>query len=320
MTPTRIAFIAAAAGLVAGPALANPNTSGTPLYGTINLNGGFTPDPRDIQVRAGGDTSVDTLSLPGHCTGHIVTGQPDIRLNFTPGSAPLRIASCADSDTSLIINDPSGTWHCNDDTEGTNPVVAFQSPRAGQYDIWVGTYAAGSSQPATVRISEFTDNICSRGTAATAAAPAAASSGMVTLSYTNPPRYGAIALAGGFQPDPHRVTVLAGGGTDVDNIANIPSTCAGHIATDRPDFRLNFTPGSLPLRIASCAGEDTTLVINDAQGNWHCNDDTEGRNPVVTIQNPPAGQFDIWVGTYGEGPPREAALTISERTGNLCGG
>lgn len=306
-------FLAVAAGLsLTSAAFANPDTSGEPLYGTVTLNAGFTPDPHDVQVQAGGNTDVSALTLPSGCTGHIVTTQPDIRVNYTAGSAPFRIASCAGSDTSLIINDASGNWHCDDDSEGTNPVVSFNGASTGQYDVWVGTYAAGNSQPSTVRFTERGGAICG-GTAATNSG-----GGTGSISVTGEPRYGAISLAAGFQPDPHRVTVLAGGGTDVDEIANIPSTCAGHIAPDRPDFRINYTPGSSPLRFASCAGTDTTLVINDASGNWHCNDDTEDSNPVVTLSSPPAGQYDVWIGTYGSGAAQQAILNVSERSGLLC--
>ncbi|MFT6147164.1 MAG: hypothetical protein ACJAZO_002568 [Myxococcota bacterium] len=321
MTSNRILAVALGIAL-ASTALANPDTSGEPLYGTVTLDAGFTPDPHDVTVRAGGDTDVQTMSLPDNCRGHIVTAQPDVRVNFTAGSSPFRIASCAGEDTSLIINDPSGTWHCDDDTEGTNPVVSFDGARSGQYDVWVGTYSEGSSQPATVRFTERGGTICNDTTGSTgggsaiAAPPATGGGG--SISVTGEPRYGAISLVGGFEPDPHRVTVLAGGGTDVDEIPNIPSSCAGHIAADRPDFRLNFTPGSAPLRFASCADTDTTLVINDASGNWHCDDDSEGSNPVVTLNSPPSGQYDIWVGTYGDGPAQQAILNVSERGGNLC--
>lgn len=140
-------------------AMANPNTSGNPLYGTVALNAGFTPDPHTVSVRAGGDTDVDSLSLPSHCTGHIAPGQPDVRLNWTAGASALRIASCASADTSLIINDANGNWHCNDDAEGTNPVLEFNGV-SGQFDIWVGTYSSGAAQDATLKITERTGAIC----------------------------------------------------------------------------------------------------------------------------------------------------------------
>jgi hypothetical protein len=57
---------------------------------------------------------------------------------------------------------------------------------------------------------------------------------------------------------------------------------------------------------------DTTLLINDASGNWHCNDDSSGLNPMVSINNPPSGQYDIWVGSYRAGENLSSQLFITE--------
>jgi hypothetical protein len=46
----------------------------------------------------------------------------------------------ADQDITLAIRKPDGTFLCNDDSEGLNPMVegAFA---AGSYDVYVGSYA-----------------------------------------------------------------------------------------------------------------------------------------------------------------------------------
>ena len=69
----------------------------------------------------------------------------------------------------MIVNDPSGNWHCNDDFDsagGTNPGVVFSQPVAGIYDIWVGTYSEGEAfESANLHITELGapwDSIVSR--------------------------------------------------------------------------------------------------------------------------------------------------------------
>ena len=59
---------------------------------------------------------------------------------------------------------------------------------------------------------------------------------------------------------------------------------------------------------------DTTLVVNAADGSWHCNDDFDGLNPAITFEAPASGQYDIWVGVYGEAGVAPAGLYISEVT------
>ena len=127
---------------------ANPN------YGTLNLESGFTPDPRVVPLRAGGD--LDAAGINTACRGYI-TRAPDVRINYTAGSLPLIISVAADADTTLVINAPDGNWHCDDDggVNGLNPAVRFNNPRSGRYEIWVGTYQSGATQPAQLHVSEL---------------------------------------------------------------------------------------------------------------------------------------------------------------------
>jgi hypothetical protein len=153
MTIAKFTAFAAAAALMtlAAPALAQ-DTGATPNYGTVSLNSGFTPDPRVVSLRAGGSLAASGIS--SSCTGFI-TNAPDVRLHYEAGSLPLIISVAASSDTTLVINGPNGDWYCNDDGgEGSNPSVRFNSPVSGRYEIWVGTYRSGNSQPARLHISE----------------------------------------------------------------------------------------------------------------------------------------------------------------------
>ena len=139
--------------VVAGPATAQPNPNGTPNYGTVTLNNGFTPDPRVVSLRAGGDQPANRAG--SNCAGFI-TSAPDVRLQYSAGSLPLIISVAANSDTTLVVNAPDGNYYCNDDggVNGSNPAIRFNSPQSGRYEIWVGTYRSGSSQPARLHISE----------------------------------------------------------------------------------------------------------------------------------------------------------------------
>lgn len=54
-------------------------------------------------------------------------------------------------------------------------------------------------------------------------------------------------------------------------------------------------------RFVSKSSSDTTLVVNDAVGDWHCNNDSDfagGSNAAILIDNPLSGQYNIWVGTF----------------------
>ena len=132
-----------------------PDWRAEPRYGTLNLRVGFEPDPQEVAVEAGGNREAGPLGQ--NCVGWIDFSRPDVDLNYAPGQGqyPLYIAAVSQADTTIVINDPQGNWHCNDDMEGLNPGVVFQRPQHGNYNIWVGTLDRGPTQRATVRISEI---------------------------------------------------------------------------------------------------------------------------------------------------------------------
>jgi hypothetical protein len=126
-----------------------------PNFGTVNLASGFTPDPQIVAVRSGGEINATTISQS--CAGFI-SNAPDVRLNYTAGSLPLIISVAADADTTLVVNGPDGSYYCDDDSgeNALNPMVRFNAPASGQYDIWIGTFGNASLQPARLAISELT--------------------------------------------------------------------------------------------------------------------------------------------------------------------
>ena len=154
MSPiARILAAGAAALAVTASAAVAQNYSLDPTYGTASLNAGFTPDPFVVNVQAGGERQASNVS--SSCRG-MIANRPDVRLNYNSGNFPLIISVNASADTTLVINGPNGEWYCDDDGgEGFNPSIRLNSPRSGQYDIWVGTYSSGSLQPSQLHISEI---------------------------------------------------------------------------------------------------------------------------------------------------------------------
>ena len=157
-------FAAAAGALIAAVAFTAgaqaQNISADPLYGTVNLDGGFLPDPHTVSVEAGGPMHAGPLG--NGCNGYITPDQPDVRLNFNAGVLPLYLYVESGTDTTLVVNLPNGTWLCNDDFIGLNPGLSMEPAMSGQYDIWVGTFAPGSIPPATLFISELDPRLAPR--------------------------------------------------------------------------------------------------------------------------------------------------------------
>lgn len=128
------------------------NYGRNPSFGTYNLNAGFSPDPYGVNITAGGTIPAERLG-GSSCVGTIADA-PDVRLNYRAGTWPLGFFVRSSYDTTLVVNDPSGRWYCNDDYDGFDPAVIFSNPQSGQYDIWIGNYDRGRGLPATLYFTE----------------------------------------------------------------------------------------------------------------------------------------------------------------------
>jgi hypothetical protein len=121
-------------------------------------------------------------------------------------------------------------------------------------------------------------------------------------------RYGDKELVTGFTPDPLLVKVEAGGAVEVAR-----GGFTQHVDKN-PDFRLVFkTDGKLPLIIRVDSTSDTALLVNTPDEQWIVDDDSGGNlNPMIRIDNPKSGRYEIWVGTIQKGVTPNATLSISE--------
>lgn len=127
--------------------------------------------------------------------------------------------------------------------------------------------------------------------------------------------FGSVSLSSGFTPDPYRVDMYSGGDVDATTVAQ---GCVGMVAR-APDFELNYSAGSLPLIFGVTSENDTTLVINGPDGRWFCDDDSgDGTNPLMSIQDPQSGIYDVFVGAFG-GNGAAAQLYVTELNGNAHG-
>jgi hypothetical protein len=290
----RPVLAAVAALLMTASAAQAQDLSATATYGEVRLSSGFTPDPHTVNLTAGGTIDVSS-SISSSCQGSIARA-PDYEVTYDAGSLPLYFYVHASSDTTLVINAPDAQWYCDDDSNGgVNPQVTFNNPRSGTYDIWVGTYGGGTNS-ATLFVTELSGSEGS----------GEGGSGRPDASLRA--AFGEVYLSSGFTPDPHRVSLTAGGSLAASNVS---SSCEGRIA-EAPDYQITYEAGSLPLAIRTESSDDTTLVVNGPDGEWYCDDDSGGgTNAQVYFAKPASGVYDIWVGVYS-GSPSRAQLVVTE--------
>jgi len=140
--------------LFVSPLLYAQDFSEDATFGDTELVSGFTPDPFSIELAAGGE--IDASTLDSSCNGFIANA-PDFELTYEGDLFPLIISVGSQSDTTLVVNLPDGSWLCDDDSgQGLNPMLEISEAVSGVYDIWVGSYEEeGGFPPAILHISEL---------------------------------------------------------------------------------------------------------------------------------------------------------------------
>jgi hypothetical protein len=126
-----------------------PDPDLKPTFGEVKLKAGFTPDPFKKEVIAGGSIRTNLGGVAAY-----VAKAPDFKLFYTADKFALTIHVDSSEDTTLLINLPDGKWVAVDDVEGLNPVLKFENPQSGRYDIWVGTFKKENAK-ATLFITEL---------------------------------------------------------------------------------------------------------------------------------------------------------------------
>ncbi len=262
---------------------AEPVAPAPAVLSELSLTSGFIPDPALVQGVAGGP--INASSWHPSCVGW-VTSEPDLDLHLMSEFSLLRLlAFSEDQDLTMVIRRPDGTFLCNDDAEGRNPIIASQF-HAGRHSVWIGTYEASTEAPFILGLTELSS---------------------VTATSLSPDPHRGTRLQTGFMPDPHIVRGTAGGPIDASSLGH---GCVGWIG-DAPDHTFVADGAFAMLRILVHAQADATLVVRLEDGTLLCADDDEGTDPIVTGAIP-AGRHSIWVGSKVRGQAVVHALGFTE--------
>ena len=149
-----------------------------------SLEAGFEPDPKFVEVAAGGPTEGDCGHLPD---------EPQLVVQYESGPFVLSIGTIAAVDSTLEVRTPTGNILCDDDSGGDgDALIVLDDPESGQYEIRVGTYSSdGIGRNVNLFVSE-------------------------TLDEPPSDEDHQWSLEAGFQPDPRSVEVAAGGPIEGD--------------------------------------------------------------------------------------------------------
>jgi hypothetical protein len=98
----------------------------------------------------------DLEGLPPYEGDGRTDSRPDVVLHWLGEAHNLAFTTDVPEDTLLLIRDPGGVWHFNeDDGEGHNPLVVIPDPAPGDYIIFTSSHGAPSKvSPGTLIITQ----------------------------------------------------------------------------------------------------------------------------------------------------------------------
>lgn len=119
-----------------------------------------------------------------------------------------------------------------------------------------------------------------------------------------------VDLEAGFVLDPYLLRVMGSGDTAA---SEIQEGCAGFVNSE-PDVVLNWSGDSEALHLFTYSDTDPVLVVETPDGDFLCNDDADDVvvDPLVTLENPAEGTYNIHVGSFFADEPALGFLVITE--------
>lgn len=285
------------------------NAHANPAFGTINVARRFGTQSFDLQ--AGG--TVNAHAVNSSCNGY-VADVPDYTINYQGnGRRPMELAAQSSADTTLVVVGPDGHTYCNDDSNGLNPALSIHNPTSGNYAVWVGTFSEHAGYPdASLTVSAGRAQQDPRpGPRPDPRPDPRPEPRQTSFNASAQPSFGYIDVAGRFGSQSFD---LQAGGTL--RASSVVAQCEGFIA-DAPDYTIDYNGrGRAPLDLAVHSHADTTMVVVGPDGAIYCDDDTNGLNPALSLHNPQAGLYAVWVGTFSaDNSYPDASLTVSSRRG-----
>lgn len=268
----------------------DPFASGPPL--TFAGSDLANPTAYIFQATGGGQNRL--IDCPGDIGFGTASVAPQATINLVQAAGmDLMIEADGGScDTTLLVRGTDGQWYFDDDSAGnlqpslTVPAMALNGP----IGVWVGTFS-GDNCDATVTFQ-------TSGGSMGGGMPGGIIEGCPDPSAT---AQQTIRTDGQELYSPDTYVVTAGGQTPVSS-CGLPAGRGHATMTPSLSLALNGMEAYSRLEIEVDSECDTTLLVRDAFGNWHYDDDgaDEPFMPLLNLENTAAlnGRVDIWVGTF----------------------
>ncbi len=286
----------------------------------------FWLDPMMVTVHSGaifGGPAVDASLLGIGCAGFI-DESPDVVLDWTAteDTEQLRIFMLSLGDPTLVVVTPEGDILCNDDFNPLvpDPYLEIANPVEGLYAIYVGSFDSNATAPGfltftTQDFSPATLDIAQLFPRQIAPGAVSESMSMDVLQIDGEPLVQAPQKPLTVEDTPFTQEMVAGGELGAYDIELDNDLCTGFISPV-PTFKFDWEGEADKLVLFFEADADTTLVVQNPNGTFQCDDDADGAanlNPYLDL-TPIPGSYALWVGSFEPSTLVTGTLTIAGST------
>lgn len=287
---------------------------------TLDLQAGFPLDPTFVSVNAGGDLNAAVIAPT--CEGFINT-KPVVTVNWSGEADFVEVFFVSNDDPTLVILGPDGQIHCSDDANDQllDPVLTLDKPAAGQYRIWVGSYARNQLIPGVLVLTTRPDmNIGAFDLGSFIQRP--------VLPEVQPLPTPAVALeeiqseieaqgaAAALKLAPAAegpLEITADGSLTAFELPLDSAGCSG-LVNDLPDHIFQWDGAGEALNVFFEGDGDSSLLLLGPGGVVTCSDDAAdggNLNPQIVLADAAAGNYAVWIGRLSPEKPVTGRLTIS---------
>ncbi len=253
-----------------------------PTLGVVALSGLSSTTTREGV--AGGLLSASTLG--SNCRGYI-SAVPHLSLTVRDQRRVV-LTTASTTDLTMVVRDPSGALHCDDDSVGNQPrIETFATP--GIVQVWVGTFSSGPRAP-------FTLSVQSESTVE--ATPLANG-----LSPMSRPTVTALDLDYA-APDTH----LAGLVTGSLSASTIAPGCAGYLSS-APQLRMT-SASRRRVTVTASSHLPIMMLLRGPTGDMQCVDGRSTRSATLAADFP-VGSTSIWIAAPSPGSRSSFRLDVT---------
>lgn len=285
---TRLMMTTAGAALLMAPSLGLAQEgSGAPAGFAVEI--GTDADPYlglRIGTRVFGPATEPAASFVRGCQGHVIPEGAGAAFEVTSPREALAFTAAGDGLVGMVLGTPDGLYRCALADDRGLVSTALASVATGRYTVWLGA-AEGSQIDARL----FASNT--------------PISGMelfgLDVARLGAPRNGTHVYGASVEAGRQTLVAAAQLHADTDMRPLRPEACWGYSNFDAADAVLTVPEGAGPFSLFAMSDRDLVMGVVDPAGNVTCNDDARDLNPALSFDGALPGDYQIFVGGYGQG-------------------